>query len=106
MNFIKRILSSLISAARGGARQRRRLAVCALAVAAAAASLTYFQPRRAQAQQTPATLRGAAALEQLKQDGQYDSLQAAMRQARFSVSRAEATPLGRAAWRAPNPAAG
>ncbi|MCI0348327.1 MAG: hypothetical protein L0Z53_02790, partial [Acidobacteriales bacterium] len=71
MNFIKHILSSLISAARGGARQRYRLAVCALAVAAAAASLTYFQPGRAQAQQTPTTLHGAAALDQLKQDGQY-----------------------------------
>src|SRR5574341_683536 len=106
MNFIKLILSSLISAARGGARQRRRLAVCALSVAAVAASLTYFQPRPAQAQQTPATLSGAAALDRLKQDGQYDSLQAAMRQARFGVSRAENTPLGRAAWHAPNASAG
>ncbi len=54
----------------------------------------------------PVALHGAAALDQLKQDGQYESLQAAMRQARFSVSRAEQTPLGRAAWHAPNPAAG
>jgi hypothetical protein len=75
MNFIKHILSTLISAGLGGARGRRRLAVCALSVAAAA-SLTYFQPRRAQAQQTPTILRGAAALEQLKQDRQYESLQA------------------------------
>src|SRR5262245_12563329 len=51
-------------------------------------------------------LRGAAALDQLKQDGEYESLQAAMRQARFSVSRAETTPLGRSAWHAPNAAAG
>ncbi|MGH9839288.1 MAG: hypothetical protein ACREEM_10940 [Blastocatellia bacterium] len=78
MNFIKHILSSLISAACGGARRRRRLAVCVLSVAAAAAGLTYFQPHRAQAQQTPTTLHGAAALEQLKQNGQYESLQAAM----------------------------
>ena len=54
----------------------------------------------------PVTLHGAAALDRLQQDGQYDSLQAALRQARLTVSRAEATPLGRAAWHAPNPAAG
>jgi len=45
----------------------------------------------------PAALHGAAALERLKQDGQYESLQAAMNQARFSVSRTAHTPLGRAA---------
>ena len=33
----------------------------------------------------PATLNGAAALERLKQDGQYKSLQAAMNQARFNI---------------------
>ncbi len=103
MNFIKQVLSLLIFFARGDAR---RLAVCALVVAAAAASPIYFQPRRAQAQQSPATLSGAAALEQLKRDGQYESLQAAMDQARFSVSRAESTPLGRWAWLAPNASAG
>jgi len=105
MNFAQHILSLLISAARGGARGRYRLAVCILS-AAAAASPTYFQPRRAQAQQTPTTLHGAAALEQLKRDGQYESLQAAMDQARFSVNRTAHTPLGRAAWHAPNLAAG
>ena len=52
------------------------------------------------------TLRGSAAIEQLKKDGQYDSLQAAMKQARYTVQRAEVTPLGRAAWHAPNPAHG
>ncbi|HMV48968.1 MAG TPA: putative Ig domain-containing protein, partial [Blastocatellia bacterium] len=51
-------------------------------------------------------LHGAAALDQLKRDGQYDSLQAAMEQARLNVSRETATPLGRWAWRAPNPSAG
>jgi uncharacterized protein (TIGR03437 family) len=51
-------------------------------------------------------LYDAAALDQLKRDGQYDSLQAAMEQARLSVSRETATPLGRWAWRAPNPSAG
>jgi hypothetical protein len=34
----------------------------------------------------PVTLHGAAALERLKQDGQYESLQAALTQARFNVS--------------------
>lgn len=106
MNFSKHIFSALISAARGGTRQRHRLAVCVLSVIAAAASLIYLQLSPVQAQQTPAALHGAAALERLKQDGQYDSLQAALEQARFSVSRTEQTPLGRAAWHAPNRAAG
>jgi hypothetical protein len=52
------------------------------------------------------SLRGAAALEQLKQDGQYESLQAAMNRARYSVNRTTRTPLGRVAWHAPNPTAG
>jgi hypothetical protein len=42
----------LLSVAREEARWRFRLAVCASPVVAAA-SLTYFQTRRAQAQQTP-----------------------------------------------------
>ena len=42
----------------------------------------------------------------MKHDGQYESLQAAMNEARFSVSRTAHSPLGRAAWHAPNPAAG
>lgn len=54
----------------------------------------------------PRALHGAAALDQLKQEGQYESLQAAMNQARFSVSLADATPLGRSAWHAPNRSAG
>nr|MBP6820826.1 putative Ig domain-containing protein [Acidobacteriota bacterium] len=53
-----------------------------------------------------ATAQGAAALEQLKQNDQYESLQAAMKQARFGVSRLEQSPLGRSAWHAPNPTAG
>jgi uncharacterized protein (TIGR03437 family) len=52
------------------------------------------------------TLHGVAALERLKQDGQYESLQAAVDRARFGVSFTTQTPLGRPAWRAPNPAAG
>ena len=54
----------------------------------------------------PVTLRGAAAVDQLKQDGQYEALKTASNRARFSVSLAENTPLGRRAWRAPNPTAG
>ncbi|MDQ3013133.1 MAG: hypothetical protein M3X11_20805, partial [Acidobacteriota bacterium] len=54
----------------------------------------------------PVTQHGAEAIAQLKQQGSYDSLAAAMRQARYSVSRASSTPLGRAAWHAPNPANG
>src|SRR5262245_49254015 len=105
MSFSKRCLSYLISAPLGE-EGRRRLFVIALLVAAAA-SLTYFQPHP-QTRPTPApgALHGRAALEQLKRDGQYESLQAAMSQARFSVSRVARTPLGRAAWHAPNPAAG
>ncbi|HQR31713.1 MAG TPA: hypothetical protein PLK30_03180, partial [Blastocatellia bacterium] len=58
-------------------------------------------------QQTqPTPLQGEAALTHLKQQGQYDSLQEAMRQARYTVQRANTTPLGRPAWHAPNPAAG
>lgn len=106
MNFSKHILSSLISAAGRGTRRRHRAAACIFLVMTAAASLTYFQPGRAQAQQAPTTLHGATALDRLKQDGQYDSLQAALEQARFSVSRREQTPLGRTAWHAPNRWAG
>jgi hypothetical protein len=84
-----------------------RVVVCAALVALgiAGAGLLPTQPVAGQENKSGA-LSGPAALDQLKQDGQYESLQAAMRQARFSVSRAEATPLGRAAWHAPNPVAG
>jgi hypothetical protein len=80
-----------------------RASIAALCVAGA--GLFPSQPVTGQVTQSGA-LRGVAALDQLKQNGQYESLQAAMRQARFNVSLAGATPLGRAAWRAPNPAAG
>ena len=107
--FRKHILSALISTVFGGARWQRRLAVCTLFVAAAA-GLAQLPAHRAQAQsqsqQQNSTLHGEAALERLKQDGQYDSLQAAMAQARLAVSQKEQTPLGRAAWHAPNQAAG
>ncbi|MGE0127290.1 MAG: putative Ig domain-containing protein [Blastocatellales bacterium] len=76
-----------------------------IALCAAAAILFPAQPAAGQ-ETKQQTLRGEAALERLKQDGQYESLQAAMREARLSVSLADDTPLGRSAWRAPNPAAG
>ncbi|MCI0389942.1 MAG: putative Ig domain-containing protein [Acidobacteria bacterium] len=84
-----------------------QVAVCAALVALVVASAQLFSTQPVAGQEPrPATLRGAAALDQLKQDGQFESLQTAVRQARFSVSRAENTPLRRAAWHAPNPAAG
>ncbi len=84
-----------------------RAAVCAVIVAICIAGAGWFKTRPVAGQETKEQiLQGAAALDRLKQDGQYDSLQDAMNQARFSVSRAENTPLGRAAWHAPNPAAG
>ena len=84
-----------------------RAAVCAAIVAMCIAGAGWVKTRPVAGQETKQqTLQGAAALDRLKQDGQYESLQAAMNQARFEVSRAEATPLGRAAWHAPNPAAG
>src|SRR5262245_47193301 len=84
-----------------------RAAVCAALVVVCLAGAGWFSTRPAAGQEAnEQTLRGAAALERLKQDGQYESLQAAMNQARFGFNRAEQTPLGRAAWRAPNPAAG
>lgn len=109
MIFSKHLLTTLISAALGGVRWRRWLAVCMLFVAAAA-GLAELSLRRTQAQsqsQTSAdTLHGAAAIERLKQDGQYDSLQAAMEQAHLTVNQTSQTPLGRAAWHAPNRMAG
>ncbi|MGE0127865.1 MAG: putative Ig domain-containing protein [Blastocatellales bacterium] len=85
----------------------KRAAVCVALAALSLIGAGWFVARPVAGQEaTPQTLRGAAALERLKQEGQYESLQAAMDQARFSVSIADATPLGRAAWRAPNAVAG
>src|SRR5262245_22838376 len=84
-----------------------RAVVCAAIVGICIAGAGWFKTRPVAGQETKEqTIRGSAALDQLKRDGQFDSLQAAMNQARFGVSRAEETPLGRAAWHAPNPAAG
>ncbi|MGH9847650.1 MAG: hypothetical protein ACREEM_53855, partial [Blastocatellia bacterium] len=84
-----------------------RAVVCTAFVALCLASVGLFPTQPVAGQEAnQQTLHGAAALDRLKQDGQYDSLQAAMQQARFSVSREGNTPLGRWAWHAPNPAAG
>jgi hypothetical protein len=84
-----------------------QVAVCAALIAVIVAGAGLFPAQAVAGQKNkPATLHGAAAIDQLKQDGQYDGLQTAMNQARFNVSRAENTPLGRSAWHAPNPAAG
>ena len=84
-----------------------RVVVCAALVGLVIAGAGLFPTQPVAGQESrPAALRGAAALDQLKQDGQYEALQTALNQARFTVSRAEATPLGRMAWHAPNPAAG
>ena len=84
-----------------------RVAVCAAIVALVMTGAGLFPALSVAGQETmPGTLHGDAAIEQLKQNGQYDALQTAMNHARFAVSRAEDTPLGRYAWHAPNPAAG
>lgn len=88
-------------------QQIMRVAVCAalIALGLVSAGLFLMQPAASQKLKS-STLHGAAALDQLKRDGQYESLQTAMNQARFSVQRTEANPLGRAAWHAPNATAG
>jgi FG-GAP repeat/Putative Ig domain len=84
-----------------------RVAVCATTIALLIADVGLLPARPVAEKETrSASLRGAAALDQLKREGQYDSLQVAMNRERFSVSRADHTPLGRSAWRAPNPVAG
>ena len=52
------------------------------------------------------TSLGEAAAEQSEQGGQDQGLRAALNQARYSVTHAVNTPLGRWAWHAPNPTAG
>jgi hypothetical protein len=84
---------------------RITLFLAALALCLSGAWLSSFRPVAGQTADQ-STLQGAAALDRLKQDGQFDALQTALDQARFSVSRSENTPLGRAAWHAPNRLAG
>ena len=65
-----------------------------------------FSGKPVSVQEKKPALQGLVALEQLKEDGQYQSLQTAVKLARYSVSRTAHSPLGGAAWRAPNPTAG
>jgi len=91
MNFIKHISHLSFFATGAGARRLRQLpwiAVCAL-LAAAWAGPAQFNPRRAQAEQSP-TLHGEAAVRQLKTDGSYSSLAAAMAAARYQINAAPA----------------
>ncbi|MGE0884374.1 MAG: putative Ig domain-containing protein [Blastocatellales bacterium] len=84
-----------------------RGAVCATLVALCVVGAKLFLSSSiVEREVEPAALHGTAALEQLKQTGQYESLQSAMQKARLSVSRMDNSPLGRDAWRAPNPSAG
>ncbi|MBS1788049.1 MAG: putative Ig domain-containing protein [Acidobacteria bacterium] len=82
------------------------VARCAALVALCVVGAKLMPTRSIARESQPGTLHGTAALEQLKQTGQYESLQAAMSAARLEVRRAARTPLGRAAWHAPNEAAG
>ncbi len=104
MKYIKLNSSILNSVVRQGERRRYWLAVCLLI--AAAASAICFQLRTVRGPRPADKLQGAAAIERLKQDGHYESLQTAMNQARFGVSRSAHSLLGRDAWHAPNAAAG
>jgi hypothetical protein len=84
-----------------------RVVVCAALVALVVTGTGLFSTQPVAGQENKSgALHGAAALERLKRDGQYESLQAAMDEARFSVNRTSHSPLGRGAWHAPNPAAG
>ena len=85
------------------AQQILRVALCAAITALGFASIAFFIQKPTAG---PAALQGQAAIEQLKQGGQYESLQTAINQARLGVSRTQQTPLGRPAWHAPNSAAG
>jgi hypothetical protein len=81
--------------------------VCAVLVALGIAGAGLFPTRPVAGRENrPGALQGAAAFDRLKQVGQYESFQDALQEARFSVSHAENTPLGRSAWHAPNPTAG
>ena len=93
MNFIGNISHSLIFTARRGWRGQRWLAFCALCIAAV--SLAYFDSRRAPTAQA-AALSGEAAIQQLKRDGGYASLAAALAAARAQTSAAseQATQAG------------
>lgn len=71
-------------------QQIRQAALRASLVALLIAGASFFPTRPVAGQEAkPAALRGAAAIERLKNDGQYESLRAALNRARFDASRAE-----------------
>jgi uncharacterized protein (TIGR03437 family) len=81
------------------------LSLCLLALCGASVSWFLAHPVAGQ-EAAPSVLHGAAAIERLRQTGQYASLRSALQQAQLSVSQVADSPLGRAAWHAPNAAAG
>lgn len=83
-----------------------RAAACAALCAALFAGATLFPARTAAGQETDSVASGGEAAGQLNRDGREQGLRAALTQARYGVTRAADTPLGRWAWYAPNPAAG
>ncbi len=86
---------------------KRQGVLWALMILAGAVGIWVGSPSLAARQQeSPKILRGAEAVAELKRDGQNQTLQAAMQQAQLAVSLAVQTPLGRAAWHAPNRSAG
>ncbi len=87
-------------------QQILRAAMRAAIIGLVFASIVFFVQKPKVNEARPTTLQGQAAIQQLKQGGQYESLQTAINQARFGVSHKQQTPLGRPAWQAPNSAAG
>lgn len=84
-----------------------RAAASAALGAVLVAGAGLFPAQTAAGQETnSAASHDEAAVEQLKQDGQDQGLREALIQARYGVTRAESSPLGRWAWHAPNPSAG
>lgn len=84
-----------------------RAVTCAALCAALFAGAALFPARTAAGQEiNSVTSGGEAAAGQLNQDGREQELRAALTRARYGITRAADTPLGRWAWHAPNPAAG
>lgn len=84
-----------------------RAVTCAALIAASVAGAGLFPARTVAGQEADsADSRGESEVGQSTQDGQDTGLRAALNGARYGVTRAANTPLGRWAWHAPNPAAG
>ncbi|HEX7318024.1 MAG TPA: putative Ig domain-containing protein [Pyrinomonadaceae bacterium] len=84
-----------------------RAVTCAALCAVLVASAMLFPAQTVIGQETNSNASGnEAAVGQSQQNVQDQGLRAALEQARYSITRAANTPLGRWAWYAPNPAAG